>query len=344
MADNNRLSINNFLDFFNLKGSNEKIKFLLKFAILAPSTHNSQPWVFKIKNNSCKIYINPDKKLNEADQTGRDLYISLGCCIENLISASKYYKVFKSIKLYPKNKTLLVAEISFKNLEINRKIDRALQVIVESIVTRKNSRGFFTKKSLPNKVISDINKINDFKDLKLHLVLNKEEIHKFANLTAEGLKIAYSNSSFRKEMYKWINNNFSQRKEGIPGFSLRMPNIMSLFFPYLVRFFDIGKMVSKINYQSVNSVPAIIVISSSNNNPLTWLHVGQLAEKVMLYLNIQKLKTSIFVASIEMGELHKEVQKIIKTNNTPQFLICTGYMNFDQKLTNRFSVEEKLVN
>ena len=31
-------------EFFKLKNPKEKKKFLLRYAILAPSTHNSQPW------------------------------------------------------------------------------------------------------------------------------------------------------------------------------------------------------------------------------------------------------------------------------------------------------------
>jgi nitroreductase len=37
-----------FIDLSSLKTSEEKFKYLLKFAVLAPSAHNVQPWAFKI--------------------------------------------------------------------------------------------------------------------------------------------------------------------------------------------------------------------------------------------------------------------------------------------------------
>src|SRR3989338_7328667 len=99
-------------EFFMLKNSAEKIKFLLRYAILAPSTHNSQPWFFKIENNSCKIYADFEKyTIIEADPIKRDLYISLGCLIENLIVAAKYYNVFDRIEYCLEKGNDLVAEI-----------------------------------------------------------------------------------------------------------------------------------------------------------------------------------------------------------------------------------------
>ena len=39
-------------DFLHQGQLADKIRFVLGYAILAPSTHNSQPWLFKVKENS----------------------------------------------------------------------------------------------------------------------------------------------------------------------------------------------------------------------------------------------------------------------------------------------------
>jgi hypothetical protein len=60
-----------------------QIKFLLRYAILAPSTYNTQPWKFKIEKN--KLIIKPDftKKLPAKDPKNRELWISIGGMVEN---------------------------------------------------------------------------------------------------------------------------------------------------------------------------------------------------------------------------------------------------------------------
>jgi len=43
--------------------STEKMKFLLRYAILAPSSHNSQPWKFRIPDSEINIFADKDRWL-----------------------------------------------------------------------------------------------------------------------------------------------------------------------------------------------------------------------------------------------------------------------------------------
>ena len=91
------------------------------------------------------------------------------------------------------------------------------------------------------------------------------------------------------------------------------------------------------------SAPGVCIISAKENSRLEWVKVGQLAERLMLRCYAQGAKTSIFVASVEMGQLYEQVQQIIGTRDRPQFLFCIGYMNKPQRHTPRHLVENKLI-
>ena len=45
------------LDLPEFGSSAEKLKFLLRYAILAPSTHNSQPWLFHIRGDEIEFML-----------------------------------------------------------------------------------------------------------------------------------------------------------------------------------------------------------------------------------------------------------------------------------------------
>ena len=92
---------------------------------------------------------------------------------------------------------------------------------------------------------------------------------------------------------------------------------------------------------SVDSVPLISVISAAKEDRISWFKIGRLAERLMLEFNSIGLNTSIFVASIEMG-LQKQLQEIVGSKFSPQFLFVIGKAQSLHKLTPRFSVEEKL--
>jgi hypothetical protein len=331
----------NHKDFFK-NDSEGRIKHFLKYAILAPSTHNMQPWLFKIKRNSCVISYDPRLTLPRADKREHDLYISLGCCIENLSIAAQYFGVFDGVKLFPKNGKHAVAEVLFKGLDKRTAKDKKIEKLFFTITKRVNSRGLFQEKPIKSGIVKELAKLNTIDDLRLSFIQSKQDIQKISSLTAEGLKTAYKDPKFRKEMSGWVNSNLSSRNEGIPGYSLRMPLLLSLAFPFLVRNFNIGRRIGQINYISMASSALVTVMFARRDTKENCINTGRLAERMMLYLQSNNIKTSIFVASVEMGELYKEVQKLTGLNLIPLFVFCAGYMSHNQKQTPRHPLELKI--
>ncbi len=43
--------------------------FGLRYAVLAPSSHNSQPWLFHVDGNAVEIYADPARRLPVVDPT-----------------------------------------------------------------------------------------------------------------------------------------------------------------------------------------------------------------------------------------------------------------------------------
>lgn len=355
-------------DFFAADSWSDKIRFLLKFAVLAPSTHNSQPWLFKIQENSCKIYFDPALRLPQADPRGRDLYISLGSALENLVLAAKYFRIYKDVTYYADGQNNLAAEVVFQEPAENKNPDLSYEKLVEAIKKRSNARGVFEQKPVPDDFLKNISlAAREYlsPDLRIDMIRGLPTIKKISSLTAKGLKIAYRNSNFRKEMSSWMHSSMTKALDGIPGYALKMPFILSFIVPTAVRFLNLGSILAKLNYKSLSSAPLICIISAKENNPIVWLKTGQLAERLMLEFTAAGLKTSIFVSAIEMGDLYKSLQEILSTDFTPhllstgkplckaqptkgagftpQFLFAAGFMKGNQKSTPRFPAEDKII-
>jgi hypothetical protein len=329
--------------FFALSGFEEKIKFLLRYAILAPSTHNTQPWLFKVTGDNCAIHYNPELKLKYADPKSRDLYISLGCAIENLIIAAKYYGLESAITYSANdNDDNLVATISFKEGE--NKSD--LAPLIETILHRVNTRGTFTKEKIDPSYLEQLESlINRCAEngVGVKIVADPMEIEKIAGLTQQGMRLAHSNKAFRREMSRWITSNYSRRNEGMIGYSMNMPGFISLFLSRVIRWFNMGSIMGKINYLSVSTSPFVFVFTAPELRAETWIKLGRLAERLMLELQKDGYNTSIYLASIEIGDLYREVQKIIGAQDEPQFIFAAGRMNKEFRTTPRHELVKKLL-
>ena len=79
----------------------EQIAVLLKYAVRAPSTHNIQPWLFRVTDNTIELWRDTERDLAYADPTGRCALISLGACFERLETSAKYFGMLESSWVNP---------------------------------------------------------------------------------------------------------------------------------------------------------------------------------------------------------------------------------------------------
>jgi hypothetical protein len=73
------------------KGStlSSQMRELVRYATLAANGHNTQPWQFALKEDAIEIHPDYARGLAVVDPGGRELWISLGCALENLLVAAR---------------------------------------------------------------------------------------------------------------------------------------------------------------------------------------------------------------------------------------------------------------
>src|SRR5512137_855382 len=78
-------------DFPSAGTISDQLKFLLNYAVLAPSGPNTQPWKFSIKDNEIFMIADFSRALPSLDPSDRTLYISHGCVLTNLLLAAEHF-------------------------------------------------------------------------------------------------------------------------------------------------------------------------------------------------------------------------------------------------------------
>ena len=62
---------------------------LLRYATLAASSHNTQPWRFELADDCIRVFADAGRQLLVADPDRRELFLSVGCAVENLVVAAE---------------------------------------------------------------------------------------------------------------------------------------------------------------------------------------------------------------------------------------------------------------
>jgi hypothetical protein len=89
-------------DSFPTGGSpSAKLLFLLKYAVLAPSVHNTQPWRFEAGADYIDVLADRACALPELDPHGRERVMACGAALQNLWVASRYFGYAAQVEEFP---------------------------------------------------------------------------------------------------------------------------------------------------------------------------------------------------------------------------------------------------
>jgi hypothetical protein len=74
---------------------------LVRAAILAANPHNSQPWRFRVTENTIDVFADPGRNIGAIDPFLREMTMGIGCALENLLIAAATEGYSAEIKLQP---------------------------------------------------------------------------------------------------------------------------------------------------------------------------------------------------------------------------------------------------
>jgi nitroreductase len=126
----------------------EKIAYLLRYAIPAPSSHDSRSWPFSVVQNTVELRPDPRRWLREGDSDSRELDISLGCALENLLIAAERFGFGHEV-VYPADGRTGAPAASVTLLAEGTPSTCRPAELFEAITTRATNGGRYERRPVP---------------------------------------------------------------------------------------------------------------------------------------------------------------------------------------------------
>ena len=305
------------------KSHTGQLKLLLYLAGLAPSSHNTQPWNFSVDKHSISVWADLSRRLAVGDPQDRELYTSIGAAIQNILSSAQALGIKTSYTLFPLPQSPdLVARIDlvFGHGSITAKGS----AILSAIETRRTNRTpYDPNKLLPLKVTKQITSLASHLGGKLVLVTKRETIKRLAKMVEQGMLKFLSNPTFREELSGWIRHDWSKKGDGLPGYSIGMPGIVSIIAPILIKSPGPIKEVAASERKVVESCSTLGVITIPADNKNWWVKTGMIFESLALTLETQGIATAILTSIVESQAERQKLKTIVK--GTPGLFFRVGY-------------------
>lgn len=309
-------------DFPASASPREQLAFLVRYAVLAPSGHNTQPWLFRLKGEQLELLADRRKALPVVDPENRELIISCGAALFLLRTALRHFGYAGEVELLPDpGEPELLARI---RLGARRPAQPEEERLFEAIPHRHTTRLTYEKRELPGELVLQLRDAARDEGAWLEVV-EPGARESVAELVAEGNRLQAANREFRRELATWMHPDRSRIRDGMRGYSHGMPGLVSYLVPHFLRTFNWGALLAKKDRQLALDSPLLAVLGTEEDSPRAWLSAGQALAHLLLRASTAGVRASFLNQPIEVPSLRPRLAALLSQRGMPQLLLRMGY-------------------
>jgi len=291
-----------------------QLETLVRYAILAPSSHNTQPWRFGIKEDHIDIFADRSRWLRVADPDRRELYLSIGCALENLLVAAEHFGMRHETSYLPESSDADLAATVFLDEEGEPSPFRP-PVLFDMIPVRHTNHGPYLHRRVAPDILRQLHACNVEEQILLRLLDEERPRQQIEEMVVRGDAILFANPAFRNELGYWIG-------QGVFG----TPWLISKIGQFALKHLNVGATQAKRDRAGVMSSPVIGVISTTEDDRRSQLLAGQVYERLSLRAAAFGIWTQPLSQIIEVPELKQELAKLIGApESSPLLAFRLGY-------------------
>lgn len=313
----------NATDFPETGAMSEKLRFFIAYATLAPSSHNTQPWLFRLVDNVIYLYADRTRALPVADPDDRELVMSCGAALYNLTLAIRHFGYKASVVLLPDpGDPDWVARVQ---VDVAEEVKPEENELFWAVPARHTNRKAYTAQPVPASLSNAIQAVADAEGAWLHIVQGDDQRHAVVDLIVEADRIQWADKRFRRELAAWLHPKRRLSQDGIPGYTFGTAEVVAYVGPFLLRTFDWGQGQAAKDRQLATGSPLLAVLGTESDTPAAWMTAGQALQHVLLQTCNAGISASFLNQPIEVAELRPRLRDLLGESGFPQLLLRMGY-------------------
>ncbi|WP_233837807.1 Acg family FMN-binding oxidoreductase [Paraburkholderia sp. ZP32-5] len=300
-----------------------QLRFALRYAVLAPSNHNTQPWSFIVDGDTVEVCADRTRALAVVDPFDRELLIGCGAALFNLRVALRRFGLAYAITLFPSELDPDIVALVQVSRDANG--DSQLQALFEALTTRVTTRAPFVDEpvaaSLQRKLIDACNAEGAI----ACCVERKSGREALAQLVVDADHAQFADPRFRRELASWIHP--LRHDDGMPAYGSGVGALLDFTVPLVtsvVRVFDAGAGVPATHRHLVEGSPLMMGIATMRDDREAWLATGQALERMLLVAASEGLTASYLNQPIEVEPLREQLRTLLHVDGVPQLLLRIG--------------------
>lgn len=293
---------------------------LVRYATLAPSSHNTQCWKFALEPGAITILPDLRRRCPVVDPDDHHLFISLGCAAENLVQAAHAFG--------------LHGEVSFETASHSVRIGLTPTAahsgaLFLAIAQRQCTRGLYDGKALPTQELKLLEAAGNTPQVRMVVLTEETTLDRLLDLIVQGNTAQLSDKAFVAELKQWIrfsSREAVQRGDGLFAKSSGNPALPQWFGERVFEWVLSAKSENDKARQQLHSSAGVAVFIGQASGPAHWVDVGRAYERFALQATALGVRTAHLNQPVEVPALRPALAQLVGAGSArPDLVIRFGH-------------------
>jgi hypothetical protein len=274
---------------------------LVRYATLAPSSHNTQCWKFRLEDGAISIWPDLSRRCPAVDPDDHHLFVSLGCAAENLIQAALANGLKGHADFDTTGGTALRLALEPTNPFASK--------LFEAITERQSTRGEYDGQPLARQELELLEKAGTGNGVRLILLTERQAMERVLEYVVQGNTAQMNDPAFVEELKKWIRfsgDEAVRTGDGLYAASSGNPPSPTWLGSLLFSLFFTPKSENDKYAKHVRSSAGIAIFVSDTPGPAQWVEVGRCYERFALQSAALGIRNAMLNQPVEVSTLRPQ--------------------------------------
>ena len=292
---------------------------LVRYATLAASSHNTQPWKFELSTSAVTIWPDLTRCCPAVDPDDHHLYASLGCAAENLKQAARAAGFETRLRSDPATGAVRV--------DLEKAFPYRTRLF-EAIPRRQCSRTEYDRSLLSLEQLRLLENVGFGDGVSVLLLTEPRQKAQIAEYVAEGNRAQFADPRWADEMKRWIRFNATdalRTGDGLYGAGLGIPSVPRWLGAPLMGVAATASSQSEKDRAHILSSSAIAIFYSEADDRRHWVEAGRCYERLALQATALELQTAFINQPVEVATLRQQLATFLGIGGRrPELLVRIG--------------------
>jgi hypothetical protein len=291
---------------------------LVRYASLAPSGHNTQPWKFSHRGGLVRIKADPSRRTPVVDPDDHHLFVSLGCATESFVIAA----------LAAGHHCDVSSMSDGAMLHLNGTAPRTTALLA-AIPRRQSTRSLFDGRPIAGPAMTSLEAAAVGEGVSVQLLTDTKQRDEILALILAGNNAQIDDPAFVAELKHWIRFNAPAALSHGDGLYSRCSGSPAL--PSWVGDRVFGMVFTKAGEEAkyvaqIRSSPGIAVFTGDKADPDHWMRVGRSFERFSLQATALEIRVAMINQAVEVPAIRTELATLLGTKGQrPDLVVRFGY-------------------